>query len=171
MSKRGDWVPCRNYGDSQVVIGATTENFLLVRHGETILASQSPEETVETTDDIITERVVGQFDIVNSSEETTLIAVRLRVGLYDDTADIAAFYADSLTDGPDANEPFLWQRYFRIQPGFTLIDTLHEPTWSMIDCRVARKLTREQALFFSVFSLNANVGVVLYLRMWARSLG
>lgn len=169
---RGDWVPNRNWGDNLVVVAGTATNVLLVRH-ESVLPALAPTETSgvpEDSDDIVVERVVGQWEAITTGEDPAICLARIRVGLYDDIDDTAAFYSDDFNDGLEANEPFLWQRIVSATE-ISLIDPVVHPGWSMLDVRVSRKLTRDQALFFSVFAVNADAQIRVWVRSWARFSG
>lgn len=166
MARRGDWVPCRDWGDIETAIAGVATEYVLLRHGDNIL--QVPAiSAMEETDDIVCERVVGQYELLSTGEDPVTVICRIRVGIYDDLNDTAAFYADDFNDANQANEPFLWQRIM-VATEISSIDAIVSPAWSMVDCRVKRKLSREQALFFSVFPVNADVQVRAWLRTWAR---
>lgn len=171
MARRGDWVPCRGYGLADSVTPASESHTILVKHGDDQLAVPGV-SVIEETDDIVVERVVGQWGGFTVSEDTVRLCLRIRVAIYDDNSDSLAFYADDLFGAEDANEPFLWQRYVELFPGVTPLQVSMHPGWSMIDVRVARKLSREQALVLTV-ACQSNLGspqatVTMFLRSWAR---
>jgi len=166
---RGDWVPCQTWGtQSGIVAALEPTNILLVRHGE--LFSPPDVAVMEETDDLIVERVVGQLDLFATGEDEVLVIARIRLGLYDDVANTAAFYSDDFASGPEANEPFLWQRVY-ILPNNALraLDITVHPAWSMIDVKVSRRIQRDQALFLSVASVNADAIMTPFLRSWVRT--
>lgn len=164
----GDWVPMRGYG-SQVTLDdlSPSVDFILVRHG---VEDPGADNTghLEFADDIVTQRCIGQVRCV-VDEGAALVAMRIRVGLYDDQLDQAAFFATTLFSGDDANEPFLWQRYMYLAAQDTF-DPLTDPWWSALDVRVARRLSRDQALFLSLEKAGPGVAVRVspYLRTFAR---
>lgn len=161
---RGDWVPCRGYGELGLATPVAPQHVILVRHGDSILAP-AEESVVEETDDIVVNRVVGQVAI-RSADTPTFVCLRIRVGLYDDTLDQVAFYASSLFAGPDANEPFLWQRYIEASANWSILANF-SPAWSMIDSRVSRRLSRDQALVLTIETVSVNVDFIPWLRSWA----
>jgi len=165
----GDWVPMRGYG-VQVTLDDLSPrvDFVLVRHGVEDPGADNT-GTLEFADDIVTQRVIGQVRCV-IDEGSAVVAMRVRVGLYDDNLDQAAFYATDLFNGDDANEPFLWQRYVSLTAQDTF-DPLTHPFWSALDVRVARKLSRDQALFLSMQKVGSGVAVrtIPYLRTFART--
>lgn len=164
----GDWVPMRGYGLTVTLSDASpTVDYVLVRHGVEDPGASNVGH-LEFADDIVTQRVIGQVRCVVDAG-TAVVAMRIRVGLYDDQLDQAAFFATNLFNGDDANEPFLWQRYCALNAGDTF-DIFADPWWSSMDVRVARRLTRDQALFLSMEKLGAGVDVrvVPYVRTFAR---
>lgn len=167
----GDWVPCRDYAFTVTVGPASDYHLLLVRHGDDILEVPAV-STVEATAELVVERVVGQVDLEAVNETQARVAMRLRVALYDDQSDQLAFYADSLFDGQEANEPFLWQRYVRcVASDGGALRFGANPWWGSLDVRVARKLARDQALVLTFQTLVGSVRVTPYLRSWARIKG
>jgi len=167
---RGDWVPCQGWGEQFGAVAAQpATNILLVRHGE-LFAAQAAVAVVEDSDDIVVERVVGQLDVFETGEDPVLVLMRIRLGLYDDANNLAAFYADDFNDGPQANEPFLWQRVVQATE-IRLIDPIVSPAWSMVDVKVSRRIKRDQALFLSVQAVNADCIFTPWLRSWARNVG
>jgi len=167
MAKRGDWVPCRDYAVPQGVSTgpAGQYNCILVRNGDSFLAT--PQVSVmESPDDVVVERVVGQWGL--ESENDALVGMRIRLAIYDDTNDQVAFYADSLFSGGGANEPFLWQRYSRPAGSLSNLDFVVHPWWCSMDVRVARRLPRDRALVLTVECLSGDAIFTPYLRSWAR---
>lgn len=165
----GDWVPIRGWGqDAATVIPGPPADFVLVSPRDEDPVGPGEVGVVEVQNEVVVERVVGQVQFFPSDD--TLIIERIRVGLLDN-AGLAAFYTDDFSLGPDANEPFSWQRVSQGIGGTTNMDSpIGHPYWSTIDSRVSRKLTRDQALFYSVqvFGVGVGVRVGLYLRSWAR---
>lgn len=168
MARGGDWVPCRQYGDPIPYGAGNPANIILVRSGTGVLAI--PEESViESPDDIVVERVIGQFELSSEEEVPVLACLRVRVAIYDDLNDQVAFYADSLFTGTGANEPFLWQRYLRPSPdAFGGLQQVDHPWWTSVDIRVKRRLGRDQALVLSVETGGALHTIRPFLRSWAR---
>jgi len=164
---RGDWVPCRDYGVPSGASGAEPANIVLVAHGDFPVAQTAPTAVPEVTDQIVVERVVGQIDVFTSGSPAGLWCARIRVALYDDNTDSLAVYADDLFSDIEANEPFLWQRYGGVSE-IRLMDPVVPPEWSMLDVRVSRKLSREQALILTVQTSASDVIVTPFLRSWAR---
>jgi len=174
VSRSGDWVPIRGYGSLVILTaGSQSVDFVLVRHGSETDPTASTMAIVEHGDEILTQRVIGQVRIQSGSP--VFCCMRIRVGLYDDNLDQAAFYATGLFDPDGAEEPFLWQRYLTV--GSAFVDTLDvalHPWWSSFDVRVARKLPRDQALFLSVQAQAQGedaVTVQPFVRTRARALG
>lgn len=167
MSRRGDWVPCRDYGVPTGASGAEPAQIILVAHGDFPVSQTAATGVPEVTDAIVVERVVGQLDVFTTAEPSGLWCARIRVALYDDNTDALAVYADDLFDGGEANEPFLWQRY-GANSEIRLLDTIVHPGWSMIDVRVSRRLARDQALILTLQSSSADVIMTPFLRSWAR---
>jgi len=177
---KGDWVPCRNYGMSNTItVGDGIGITLLVRHGSTA-TPEAPEAVMETTDDLVVERVVGQINLTYGAEGEAVFvraAARIVVGIYDDNSDAVAIYEDSLFGGGDANSPFLWQRYFylTVAPG-GMLEQYADPGWGAVDCRVNRRLTRGQCLLLlhqmsTTGEVTDSLELVPYLRSWVRTAG
>lgn len=168
----GDWVPCQGYGVTEGVDDSTgVLSFALVIPRDQLgLAGEVA--SVETHNEVVTERVIGYVDIEvpEAADDEIRVIERIRVGLYDD-AGLAAFYADSLADAPQANEPFLWQRVSRYDAGQNNNNVVCHPWWSYLDVKSARKLERQQFLAYSVQTFGAateRVNVTPFLRTWAR---
>lgn len=172
--RKGDWVPARAYGAPLTLDqAAPSTDLVLVRTTTDEDPAQPGTGVVEAGSEVLVQRVVGQVR-ASMEEGSATLAMRIRVGIYDDQLDQAAFFATSLFDAGDANEPFLWQRYVRMTGGTDLFDYLSHPWWNSVDVRVARRLTRDQALYisFQAFGLGATDAIVLnvFLRSWARAL-
>lgn len=186
----GDWVPMTRYGlQTQMSVNpALTEwtiNMLLLSTGDDL--GLVPEVgIVETQNDVLAKRVVGGvlFRSSMALNATLIVHERIRVGLLNADGD-PSFFATELNDADDANEPFLWERMSQIA---TLAEEVYtwpqadvgDPRWSMIDCRVARRLSRAEALYYSVsvtkyeaaaFGVGDVITVLGYMRTWARALG
>jgi len=185
----GDWVPQTRYAlpTTLSLDGALTEfsiNMLLLSTGDD-LGLVAEVGVVETQREVLAKRVIGGVVFrANVSEDSTVyVHERIRVGMLNADGD-PSFFATNMNDADDANEPFLWERVSTIAltEGFTSTwpqaDVGH-PGWSQIDCRVARKLTRADALYYSVsvtrfeagfFSVGDVFIVTSALRTWARAL-
>jgi len=171
-----DWVPCRDYGVAATISSAGFGgqlDFLLLRHGSVV--GVQGDAQLDVAPAITVQRMIGQMEFDGYAlSAQTLICMRLRVALYDEQTDQTAYFANSLFDEDGAEEAFLWQRYFRMQPESNTLDPLMHPWWtSLIDVRVARKIPRDQALFLTVQAASMAVGdavrVIPFLRSYARS--
>lgn len=177
MARRGDWVPCRGYGLSVDILGNTSEHVVLVGAVDLFdVGSGLPQRevgAVEEANRVLTQRVVG--DITISSDDDALVIERIRVGILDNAGAVAFFSNVFIGAGAaaDANEPFLFQRVRRVSAGVLHPEPIDHPYWTHIDCRVARRLEQDQALFYSINNVTAGttVRVVPFLRTWARSTG
>lgn len=185
----GDWAPQTRYGlPTQAALTpglfTFTLNVLLLAPEDDL--GLAPEVAVlETQNDLLVKRVVGgiifRAGVVFNS--TLRIHERIRVGLLNADGD-ASFFATELNDADDANEPFLWERVSTLE---VVAETTYtwpqadagHPGWSQIDCRVARRLNRAEALFYSVEVARYEAGpfnvadlflVTGYLRTWGRAL-
>lgn len=189
----GDWVPMTGYGsqltlDLDPTLTLFSLDQLIVGTGDDQGLSAEV-AIVETQAEVLVKRVVGGvvFRAAVVDPTAVLIKERIRVGLLDDEGTPSFFAYDSLRDASQANEPFLWERLSCIELGeaatagartWPQADVGH-PGWSMIDVRVARKLQRSEALFYSVqvsafsggFVAEDLFTVVPCLRAWARALG
>lgn len=156
----GDWVPCQNYGSlvrfSDV---GGMGGILLVRHGLTsdtgVPPMNHPQTAVmETTEALITHRVVGQFDlrvVAANNDDDWYLHMRIVKCVYDEDDDEFLAFEDSLSTGDDANSQFLWERHFSYNEGLNtgsslLNPLLYDPAWSSIDVTVKRRLEREECL-------------------------
>lgn len=169
----GDWVPCRGYGSFGTLsagVGFDRTDILLLRHGS-VVAGTGGDAQIDFASEIVVKRTIGQIQFVAADNANpVVIAMRLRVALYDDALDQTAFYTNNLFNEDGAEEPFLWQRYFTMAVGNSL-DVVNHPWWSSMDVRVARKLPRDQALFLSIQILidagDATLRFAPYIRCYA----
>lgn len=167
----GDWVPLPAWGAQENVDDATPLDLLLVAPRDAIGATGEV-GTVETVNELVVERVVGYVDIENPEigEDEVRVIERIRVGLYDDNG-LVAFYSDDPQDASQANEPFLWQRVSRMDAGQNNNNVVVHPWWTFLDVKSARRLSRDQALFYSIWTVGASMtrlNVTPFLRSWAR---
>lgn len=165
----GDWVPMPAYGTSILVTPGSPLDTVLVSPRDEGPTAVGEVGVVETQNEVITERTVGQVHSLANEDGGGILIERIRVGLLDD-AGLAAFYADSFLDASEANEPFLWQRVTRFLDGQNNVEPFAHPFYSVVDVKVARKLQRDQALFYSVqaFGEDTRITVTPFLRTWAR---
>lgn len=187
----GDWVPMRRYGiQTGAVLDAALDTFsadvILVEGGESAGAVAGEVGSVEPESEVLTKRVVGRiiWRAAFVEPHTLLIHERIRVVLRDGDGTLFPF-ALNLNAADEANEPFLWERVSTIEVFGGLAETWPEadvghPGWSEIDCRVARKLGRQDVLVYSVqvnafeaalFDVTDIFTFTPFLRTWARSLG
>lgn len=189
MARRyNDWVPCDNYGGPVTVSAAAGSatgpltGFLLVRHGMTsdpLTAPLSDPQVavVEPTHEISVDRIVGQFDAVriDTSEHIVFVCARIVKVVYDEDDDSFASWEDDLFVGDDANSPFLWQRYWKMDSGHPSIMMPYignDFLWSHLDCRVGRLLERQEALMMLLQARPiaapgaTNISVVPFLRSY-----
>lgn len=185
----GDWVPCLNYG-VQTELDIIVPNLLgldnvLVGVGPATIGSLGDIATVETEDEVMTKRVVGDIVFRGAllQDHSLLIHERIRVGLRDDGG-VMSFFANDFQEASQANEPFLWERVqtFEAEANVAFMwpaGPLSHPGYSHVDVRVARRLSREQVLVYSVqvlsitaapFDVEDVIYVFPFLRTWARAL-
>lgn len=186
----GDWVPCQNYGSQQIAelqiapaVPGFFLNVILVQPGDA-LGEFAQVAVVEPEEEVITKRVVGWVTHRASPDQdrTVIVHERIRVALLDVDGNLS-FFALDLQDQNDANEPFLWERVSQLELFAGLITSWPSPDvgtmdYSRIDVSVARKLSRSEALVYSVQWNFVGAGEVSpndifttfpYLRTWART--
>lgn len=171
--KGGDWVPCSDYGQTLSIAGplVTIEVVLVAPRDVSLPTGASIPSAdvgvIEVENDIISNRVVGQ--VLVSSDGPSVYIERIRLGILDNNG-ARAFYANDFTSSEDANEPFLWQRVNQMPVADFNVQILAHPYWSVIDCRVSRRIKPGMALFYSLQQLSpvTTLRVVPYLRTWAR---
>lgn len=161
-----DWVPCFRYGGPtsvNVLPGAVLEvETLLVQNTDVGLGAHEV-AVPDNSEDLTVLRVVGSFRIVStagSGAPGLYVSERIRKGLLDNDGN-AAFFADAFESGggltepdEDANEPFLWQRYWTLSQSDVNNWLGVHPWYHAIDSQVNRKLEVGEALFHSLKVLN-----------------
>lgn len=171
MARIRDWAPCSDYGEVISVTATNVLNVLLLAPRDTTIASQaSLAQTeiavLETENDIIANRVVGQ--VVIESDEPSFYGERIRMGILDN-AGARSFFANSTVDALDANEPFLWQRFATADGVSANNLVVNHPYWSCIDVRVSRRIRQGFALFYTIENVSATA--TLRVRPLLRTLG
>lgn len=191
----GDWVPCAGYGQALradlpldgPLEGKLVLETLLVAPGPDLFTESGDVANVEMETEVLVKRVIGPiaFAVTLQDDHDVVIHERIRVGLRQDDG-TATFFAVSMEDAEDANEPFLWERVSHDQYSggavyYWPLPAISHPYFGPVDVKVARKLRRQEALYYSVEVTNltaANVFTIAdlfivrpYLRSWARALG
>lgn len=99
-------------------------------------------------DDLLVERVIGQYFIWNLTDASVLFMCRLEVQTEDETG-----FASSLWDASTADRPFMWHKVLLLPPfGTNMGNVDHDmhPEWSHLDVKVNRRLSDVQTLQFII---------------------
>lgn len=168
---RGDWVPNPAWETPvDFVVGDPPTNVLLLAARDQGVGGEV--STMEVTDDLVAERVVGDVFLANSdmTNDRILVVERIRLGLYDNSGQ-GQWFSDDFLSAAEANEPFLWQRVQTVQTLTVNNDSLSHRAWSFVDVRVQRRIPRDRALYYSIqgFGVPDNrMSARVMLRTWAR---
>lgn len=108
-------------------------------------------ELYDYEDDIIVERVVGQFLVINSSSGRTL-PLHMRLEVEDEQLASAGVSTFDLFDINNADRPFMWHKLLLVPPGDVTNMNANQshPEWGHIDCRVNRRMSNVQQLVLRI---------------------
>ena len=155
-----DWIPGFFYGTPIGVLVplATTTEFVFPLIGTGLgLDPAGNQVGVPDTDpdDMLIHRLVGQCEVNNISLEAVQVdvAFRFTVGLFTSGGTVEVF-TETLDDAADANESFTHERRFKLDPGFSTLDAIVDPAWSMFDIKSKRTL-RAAEIYCCVVNLDA----------------
>lgn len=119
---------------------------------QVVLTLITDAELLQYEDDLIVERVIGQYLLLNNSETPTIAHLRLAVRPENETAVFTLDTEQSI----NADEQFMWHKVQYLEGNANNMNAQH-PEWSHIDCRVNRRL---QGLDRLVLTLDFMDGLV-----------
>lgn len=141
MKKNLDWV-----------VGFWSEA-LSTGQDSTILPLVDEAQLLDYEDDLVVERVVGQYFLRNLTEQTQLIACRL----YETDVANGGSPPWNLWSFEDADQMFMWHKIHLLDVtanfGSRNMFSAAHPEWSHIDCRVNRRLHDMKELRFHIDAL------------------
>lgn len=126
---------------------------------------------------LVVERVIGQVALYNLSDQpfepASTVHMRLRTGLEDLGTNVVGTAGDDLEDADVAEEEFMLHRVFTAQSGIarSMLDAeLANPWWSIIDCKVNRRLESAEALVLTYWISSIPADVEWSIQHWLRVL-
>lgn len=96
----------------------------------------------EHGDDVVVERVIGQYMLESDAGNDTsgIVHMRLVVRPEDPAAVVTPVWAAPITTSAMAEERFLWHKVHYLNNGTRQLAPDIDPEWSHLDCRVNRRL-------------------------------
>lgn len=186
MSRRYDWV-VGWWSERQKGSGATCsshlQTFSINDQQMSIIQLLNDADLAEHTDDVLVERVVGQYMLAFapdlSDEEHTSCGVHMRLTTRPEDADTGAVFAARISPYKNADEKFMWHKVHILGEGAPALYPQHHPEWSHIDVKVNRRVEELERLVllvepFPIVGVEAgdecSIHVAIRMAAWLRVL-
>lgn len=164
MSRHGDWLTL--WWNESISSAVDTVNLELVGDPELSMYD----------DDLVVDRIIGQFYLANTTSGGTSQFFAARVYDTDFSGNTGAVITPNLWVLNDADQRFLWHKVMVLDGSGNagaknMFSSASHPEWSHVDIRVNRRLGDLRGLYwkFDALTVTASFDYGLWLRAWVRA--